>query len=96
MAQRTMIDGLNPEEWSRPLNRSPRFGALIGRKLVVVDRLSASRFLRPVVSPEIYPAAQCRVAGRGYTEAGPNSAHEIPRQTLAPFSAMLPEQGRAR
>ena len=94
MATPTAIGGPNPEEWCRPLDRSPWFGARLEGKPVVVDRVWTSQSLQPV-SPEKYAVALCRVAVRGCTEAVPSSA-ERSREALAPFSAMLPEQGRPR
>jgi hypothetical protein len=51
--QRTTVDGPNPEEWRRPLNRSAHFGALIDGKPVAVDRVWKSRSLRPVSPDEL-------------------------------------------
>jgi hypothetical protein len=51
--QPTAVDGPNPEEWCRPLDRSPRFRALINGKPVAVDRIWTARSLRPV-SPAEY------------------------------------------
>jgi hypothetical protein len=51
--QPTTVDGPNPDEWCRPLDRSPRHGALIDGKRVAVDRVWTTRSLRPV-SPEEY------------------------------------------
>jgi hypothetical protein len=53
MPQPSAVNGPNPEDWCRPLDRSPRFGALINGKPIAVDRVWNSRFLRPV-SPEEY------------------------------------------
>ena len=49
----TTVDGPNPEEWCRPLDRSPRYGALIDGKRVAIDRVWTTRSLRPV-GPEEY------------------------------------------
>jgi hypothetical protein len=51
--QPTTVDGPNPDEWCRPLDRSRRHGALIDGKRVAVDRVWTTRSLRPV-SPEEY------------------------------------------
>jgi hypothetical protein len=51
--QPTTVDGPNPDEWCRPLDRSPRRGALIDGKRVAIDRVWTTRSLRPV-SPEEY------------------------------------------
>src|SRR5207302_6454131 len=46
--QPTMVDGPNPGEWCRPLDRSPRYGALIDGNRVAIDRVWTTRSLRPV------------------------------------------------
>jgi hypothetical protein len=51
--QPTSVDGPNPDEWCRPLNRSPRFAALIDGTAVPVDRVWTARSLRPI-SPAEY------------------------------------------
>jgi hypothetical protein len=51
--QPTAVDGPNPDEWCRPLDRSPRHSALIDGKPVPVDRVWTARSLRPV-SPAEY------------------------------------------
>src|SRR5712671_4094507 len=51
--QPTAVDGPHPDDWCRPLDRSPRYGALIDGKRVAVDRVWTARALRPV-SPAEY------------------------------------------
>lgn len=51
--QPTAVDGPNPAEWCRPLDRSPRVRAMIDGKPVPVDRVWTARSLRPV-SPAEY------------------------------------------
>ena len=53
MPQPTAVDGPHPDEWCRPLDRSPRVAALIDGKPVAVDRVWTARSLRPV-SPAEY------------------------------------------
>ena len=55
MSQPSAVNGPNPADWGRPLDRSPRFGALIDGKRVAVDRVWTSRSLK-LVSPEEYAA----------------------------------------
>ena len=43
-----VVGGSNPENWCRPLDRSPRFGALIDGQSVPVDQVWTSRSLRRV------------------------------------------------
>jgi hypothetical protein len=51
--QPTAVDGPHPDDWCRPLDRSPRYGALIDGERVAVDRVWTARSLRPV-SPAEY------------------------------------------
>jgi hypothetical protein len=51
--QPTAVNGPNPDEWCRPLDRSPRLAALIDGRPVPVDRVWTARSLRPV-SPAEY------------------------------------------
>jgi hypothetical protein len=51
--QPTAVNGPNPEDWCRPLDRAPRNGALIDGKPAAVERVWAARSLR-AVSPEEY------------------------------------------
>src|ERR1700686_3012714 len=44
--QPTTVDGPNPDEWCRPLDRSPRYGAMVDGKRVAVDRVWTTRSLR--------------------------------------------------
>ena len=53
MPQPTALHGPDPEEWCRPLDRSPRYGALIDGTGVAIDAVWTARSLRPV-SPEEY------------------------------------------
>ena len=53
LPQPTAIHGPHPDEWCRPLDRCPRYGALIDGKPVPIDRVWTARSLRPV-SPEEY------------------------------------------
>src|SRR5438132_962595 len=41
--QPTTVDGPNPDEWCRPLEDSPRRGALIDGKPVAIDRVRTTR-----------------------------------------------------
>ena len=73
--QPTTVDGPNPAEWCRPLDRSPRFGALIDGKPVAIDRVWTSRSLRPVSREEyafrIGPLRRWARANPGMPEARP-------------------------
>jgi hypothetical protein len=46
--QPTAVGGPHPDEWCRPLDRSPRYGALIDGKRVAIDRVWMAGSLRPV------------------------------------------------
>jgi hypothetical protein len=46
-------DGPHPDDWCRPLDRSPQYRAQIDGKPVVVDRVWTARSLRPI-SPAEY------------------------------------------
>ena len=50
--QPTTVDGPHPDEWCPPLDRSPRFRALIDGRPVAVDRVWTARSLRPVSHEE--------------------------------------------
>jgi hypothetical protein len=50
--QPTTVDGPNPDEWCRPLDRSPRYAALIDGKPAAVDRVWTARSLRSVCPAE--------------------------------------------
>ena len=73
--QPTTVDGPNPAEWCRPLDRSPRFGALFDGKPVAIDRVWTSRSLRPVSREEyafrIGPLRRWARANPGMPEARP-------------------------
>jgi hypothetical protein len=49
----TVLQGPDPDDWCRALDRSPLYGALIDGKAVPIDRAWTARSLRPV-SPEEY------------------------------------------
>jgi hypothetical protein len=51
--QPALLDGPHPDEWCRPLERSPHYGAQIDGKPAAVDRLWLARSLRPI-SPAEY------------------------------------------
>ena len=51
--QPTAANGPNPADWCRPLDRAPRYAALIDGKPAPVERVCMARSLRPV-SPEEY------------------------------------------
>src|SRR5580700_244353 len=51
--QPTTVDGPNPDEWCRPLDRSPCLRAMIDDTPAAVDRVWTARSLRPV-SPAEY------------------------------------------
>jgi hypothetical protein len=51
--QPTAVDGPHPDDWCRPLDRSPRYRALINDKWAAVDQVWTARSLRPV-SPAEY------------------------------------------
>jgi hypothetical protein len=53
LPQPTALHGPHPDEWCRPLDRSPRYGALIDGKRVALDRVWTARSLKPV-SPAEY------------------------------------------
>jgi hypothetical protein len=49
----TLVDGPHPDEWCRPLDRSPCYRAQIDGKPAAVERLWLARSLRPI-SPAEY------------------------------------------
>ena len=79
MSQPSAVNGPNPADWGRPLDRSPRFGALIDGKRVAFDPVWTSRSLKPV-SPEEYAFSQGPVAplGRGPIPACRHRSTEKP------------------
>jgi hypothetical protein len=91
MPQPSAVNGPNAEEWCRPLNRSPRFGALVDGKPVAVDRVWTSRSLRPV-SPEEYTFRTGRL--RRWARAHPGCRKTRPEKpvdlALLPLSEELP------
>jgi hypothetical protein len=48
MPQPMNVTGPHPDDWCRPLDRSPRFEALLDGKRVDLDRVWTARSLRPV------------------------------------------------
>ena len=46
------VTGPHPDEWCRPLDRSPRFAARVGGKRVDVERVWTARSLRRVSRDE--------------------------------------------
>jgi hypothetical protein len=52
LPQPSAVDGPHPDEWCRPRDRSPRYGALIDSKPVPIERVWTARSLRPVSSEE--------------------------------------------
>ena len=58
----TAANGPNPEDWCRPLDHSPRYGALIDGRPVAVDRIWTARSLNPAC-PDEY-AFRMRPLGR--------------------------------
>jgi hypothetical protein len=50
--QPTTVDGPNPYEWCRPLDRSPRYGAQIDGKRVPVERVWTASSLRRIGAEE--------------------------------------------
>jgi hypothetical protein len=50
--QPQLVDGPDPEDWCRPLDRSPLLRARIDGREVAVDRVWTSRSLRPVSAAE--------------------------------------------
>ena len=55
--QPTTVNGPNPDDWCRPLNRSPRFAALIDGKAATVDARRGPRALPPVSTEESLPGS---------------------------------------
>jgi len=53
LPQPTTVHGPHPDEWCRPLDRCPRYGALIDGKRAAMDRVWTARSLQPV-SPAEY------------------------------------------
>jgi hypothetical protein len=51
--QPTAVDGPHPDDWCRPLDRSPCLQAMIDGEPVPVDRIWTARSLKPI-SPEEY------------------------------------------
>ena len=98
--QPTAVDGPNPDEWCRPLDRSPRHAALNDGKRVSIDRVWSARSLR-AVSPEDTPSASARCgAGRGPTSLfrkpdrnnrsiSPPCLHSFEERSLGPAALSL-------
>ena len=79
--QPTTVDGPDPDDWCRPLDRSLRYGALIDGKPAAVDRVWTSRSLRPV-NPEEYafrigPLRRWARANPGMPEARPEKPVDL-------------------
>jgi hypothetical protein len=98
MPQPSAVNRPNPADWCRPLDRSPRFGALIEGKRVAVDPVWTSRSLKPV-SPEEYAFSQGPVAplGRGPIPACRHrSSREAAQSRSLPHSLEKSPDGPAR
>src|SRR5258708_3394824 len=73
--QPTAVDGPDPDDWCRPLDRAPRYAALIDGQPSPIERVWMARALRPV-SPEEYafrlgPLRRWARAHPGMPEARP-------------------------
>ena len=87
MPQPTALYGPDPEEWCRPLDRAPRYGALINSRRALIDRVWTARSLRPV-SPEEYafrigPLRRWARANPAMPEARPDEPVDL--ATLPPL-----------
>ena len=52
LPQPSAVGGPHPDEWCRPLDRCPRYGALIDGKRIPLDRVWTARSLKPVSAAE--------------------------------------------
>jgi hypothetical protein len=79
--QPTAIDGPDPDDWCRPLERGPRYAALIDGEASPIERVWMARSLRPV-SPEEYafrlgPLRRWARAHPGMPEARPEDPVDL-------------------
>lgn len=76
LPQPNAIGGPHPEEWCRPLDRSPVLQAQINGKTVPIDRVWTARSLRPISATEysfrIGPLRQWARCGPRMPEASPH------------------------
>jgi hypothetical protein len=76
LPQPNAVDSPHPEDWCRPLDRSPVLQAQINGKPVPIDRVWTSRSLRPISASEyafrIGPLQQWARSGPTMPEAHPN------------------------
>jgi hypothetical protein len=80
------VNAPNPEDWRRPLDRSPRFSALINGKPVAVDRVWTSRSVKPVSAEEYAFRMGHSVAGRAHPGRRPNPKTG---QSRSPFPTLF-------
>src|SRR5580704_411061 len=66
----TTITGPHPDEWCRPLDRSPRFAARVDGKQVDVERVWTARSLRRAATSSTSATDRCG-AGPGRTQPRP-------------------------
>jgi hypothetical protein len=76
LPQPNAIGGPHPEDWCRPLDRSPVLQAQINGKSVHIDRVWTARSLRPISATEyafrIGPLRQWAGSGPTMPEANPD------------------------
>lgn len=79
--QPTTATGPHPEDWCRPLDRSPRYEARIDGKRVDIDRVWTARSLRPVSRDEfqfrIGPLRRWALENPSAPEASPGRAVDL-------------------
>ena len=76
MPEPSHVRGPHPDEWCRPLDRSPRYEARINGKRVAIDLVWTARSLRPVSREEfefrIGPLRRWAANNPGAPEASPH------------------------
>ncbi len=77
--QPTTVNGPDPDEWCRPLDRSPRYGALINGKRAPVERVWTARSLRRI-GPEEYAFRMGPL--RRWARANPQMPEAKPEQPV--------------
>src|SRR5437762_988629 len=79
--QPSAVDGPDPEEWCRPFDGAPHYGALIDGKPAFLDRVWMARSLRPVSRAEyafrLGPLRQWAHANPGTPEARPEEPVDL-------------------
>jgi hypothetical protein len=81
--QPTSLAGPDPEDWCRPLERGPRYGALIDGRPSPIERVWMARALRPISGAEyafrMGPLRRWARAHPGMPEASPDKPVDLVR-----------------